>query len=118
MEKNPESNTYSVNTPNGPEPDPKNAASAEAAIPDRFRGTAADQYDMQVLGKRQVLRRSFKFITMLGFASTVTVMWEWIPIISIYALQDGGLPIVFWGLVVGCAGMSLVYASLAEVASM
>ncbi|KAK4506653.1 hypothetical protein PRZ48_000385 [Zasmidium cellare] len=73
---------------------------------------------MNILGKKQVLRRNFKFFTMLGFASTVMVSWEWLPIISIYALQDGGLPIVFWSLIAGCLGMSLVYASLAEMASM
>jgi amino acid transporter len=73
---------------------------------------------MVVLGKKQVLRRNFKFITMLGFASTVLVAWEILPVISVYALQDGGTAIVFWGLVVGCIGMTFVYASLAEMASM
>lgn len=67
---------------------------------------------------RQVLRRNFKFITMLGFASTVMVAWEILPVISVYALQDGGTPIIFWGLVAGIIGMTFVYASLAEMASM
>ena len=42
-------------------------------VPEKYRGTAADQHDMAVLGKKQVLRRNFNFITMLGFASTVMV---------------------------------------------
>jgi hypothetical protein len=40
------------------------------AVPARFRGTAADQRDMVVLGRKQVLRRNFRFTTILGFAST------------------------------------------------
>lgn len=55
---------------------------------------------------------------MLGFASTVMVAWEILPVISVYALQDGGTPIIFWGLVAGIIGMTFVYASLAEMASM
>ena len=39
-------------------------------VPARFRGTAADQQDMVVLGRKQVLRRNFRFTTILGFAST------------------------------------------------
>jgi hypothetical protein len=39
-------------------------------VPARFRGTAADQRDMVVLGRKQVLRRNFRFTTILGFAST------------------------------------------------
>lgn len=73
---------------------------------------------MVVLGKKQVLRRNFKFITMLGFASTVLVAWEILPVLSVYALQDGGTAVVFWGLIVGLFGMTFVYASLAEMASM
>lgn len=84
----------------------------------QYTGTIADQNDMLVLGKKQVLRRNFTFVTMLGFASTVMVAWEILPIISVFALEDGGTPIVFWGLIVGTIGMVTVYASLAEMASM
>ena len=45
-------------------------------VPHKYRGTEADQRDMIVLGKKQVLRRNFKFITMLGFGSTVICSWE------------------------------------------
>lgn len=46
-----------------------------------------------------MLRRNFKFTTMLGFASTVLVAWEILPVISIYALENGGTAIIFWSLV-------------------
>lgn len=51
--------------------DKKDAVPAAAkTIPDRFKGTKADQDDMVLLGKKQVLRRNFRFTTILGFAST------------------------------------------------
>lgn len=87
-------------------------------VPEKYRGTATDQHDMLVLGKKQVLRRNFKFVTMLGFASTVMVAWEILPVISVFALEDGGTPIIFWGLIIATIGMTFVYASLAEMASM
>lgn len=87
-------------------------------VPEKYRGTTTDHHDMLVLGKKQVLRRNFRFATMLGFASTVMVAWEILPVISVFALEDGGTPIVFWGLIVGMIGMTFVYASLAELASM
>lgn len=91
---------------------------ASSTVPEKYRGTIGDKDDMKALGKIQVLRRNFKFPTMLAFASTVLVAWEILPVISVYALQNGGTPIVFWGIVVGIFGMTFVYASLAEMASM
>lgn len=61
------------------------------AVPAKYRGTANDKHDMSVLGRKQVLRvrlpdsrraqltteqRNFRFITMLGFASTAMASWE------------------------------------------
>lgn len=43
---------------------------ATTTIPDKFKGTKNDQDDMILLGKKQVLRRNFRFTTILGFAST------------------------------------------------
>ncbi|KAK3068996.1 hypothetical protein LTR53_013018, partial [Teratosphaeriaceae sp. CCFEE 6253] len=52
------------------------------------------------------------------FASTVLVAWEILPVIAVFALEDGGTAIIFWGLIAGIIGMTFVYASLAEMASM
>ncbi|KAK0770381.1 hypothetical protein LTR75_017497 [Friedmanniomyces endolithicus] len=90
----------------------------DATIPSKYRGTAADQRDMVVLGKKQVLRRNFKFGTMLGFASTVMASWEVLLPLFGLVLVDGGTPDLFWGFIVEACGMLLVYASLAELASM
>ena len=62
-------------------------AVVDTAVPERYRGTTADQYDMVVLGKKQVLRRNFKFVTMLGFASTVMVAWEYVQAIRPSAMS-------------------------------
>jgi len=87
-------------------------------LPAKYQGTAADRHDMSMLGKRQVLRRQFRFWTMLGFASTVMVAWEFCLLVSPFSLQDGGTPAVFWGLIICPFVMVPMYCSLAEVASM
>lgn len=87
-------------------------------ISHKYAGTDFDRRDMSMLGKKQVLRRQFKFSTMLGFASTVMVAWEFILIVSPFSLANGGTPAVFWGLIMSPIVLLPVYASLAEVASM
>ncbi|KIW50408.1 hypothetical protein PV05_11997 [Exophiala xenobiotica] len=88
------------------------------SVPARYRGTATDKRDMSVMGRKQVLRRNFKFITMLGFASTVMASWEILLPLFTFVLTDGGTALLFWGFIAVVIGMLLVYASIAEVASM
>lgn len=88
------------------------------SIPERYRGTNADRSDMVVLGKRQVLRRNFKLLTMTGFASMVVCAWEGLLPLSTFILIDGGPALLFWGFWCVAAGMTLVYLSMAEIASM
>ncbi len=63
-------------------------------------------------------QRNFKFITMLGFASTVMASWEILLPLFTFVLTDGGTALLFWGFIAVVIGMLLVYASIAEVASM
>lgn len=44
----------------------------KAYVPGTYQGTANDRREMSMLGKKQVLRRNFRFVGMLGFASTVS----------------------------------------------
>lgn len=76
----------------------KQNAQAPSVDP-KYRGTSRDQHDMYVLGKKQVLRRNFKFITMLGFGSTVICSWEVILPVFSFVLTDGGYGSLFWGFV-------------------
>ncbi|KAI7189309.1 amino acid transporter-like protein [Hortaea werneckii] len=87
-------------------------------VPKEYQGTPTDRQDMHTLGRKQVLRRRFKFFTMLGFASTVMVAWEFVLVVSPFGLADGGKPAVFWGLLLSPVVLTPVYASLAEMASM
>ncbi|KIX02539.1 uncharacterized protein Z518_08480 [Rhinocladiella mackenziei CBS 650.93] len=87
-------------------------------VPEKYRGTSADKRDMTIMGKKQVLRRNFSFITMLGFASTCVASWEGILTYLGFVLTDGGTPLLFWGFIACAAGQTLVYASIAEMASM
>ncbi len=52
--------------------------------------------DMAMLGKRQVLRRNFNFLTMLAFASTCIASWEGILTYLGFVLTDGGTALLFW----------------------
>ncbi|KAJ9652941.1 hypothetical protein H2198_007850 [Neophaeococcomyces mojaviensis] len=70
------------------------------------------------MGHKQVLRRNFRFVTMLGFASTVMASWEIILPLFTFVLTDGGTALLFWGFIAVAIGQSLVYASIAEMASM
>ncbi|KAI7198282.1 amino acid transporter-like protein [Hortaea werneckii] len=91
---------------------------AGSHVPKEYQGTPTDRQDMHTLGRKQVLRRRFKFFTMLGFASTVMVAWEFVLVVSPFGLADGGKPAVFWGLLLSPIVLTPVYASLAEMASM
>ena len=86
-------------------------------VADRWRGTDTDRHDMTVLGKKQVLRRNFNFVTMLGFSSTVICTWEFMLAVLNFGLIDGGTALLFWGTIISTIGMTFVYASLAEMAS-
>jgi hypothetical protein len=63
-------------------------------------------------------QRNFKFVTMLGFASTVMASWEVLLVLFKLTLMTGGFPNLFWGFIVNVCGMLFVYASIAELASM
>jgi choline transport protein len=89
-----------------------------STVSEKYQGTRFDRQDMSMLGKKQVLRRQFKFSTMLGFASTVMVAWEFVLVVAPFGLTNGGTPSVFWGIILSPFVLLPVYASLAEVASM
>ncbi|KAE8348933.1 amino acid/polyamine transporter I [Aspergillus coremiiformis] len=83
----------------------------------QYMGTIIDKKDMKTLGRAQVLRRNFRFISILGFGCTLISTWEVIlPLLSI-GLIDGGTAGLIWGFTVVSAGFTLVFASIAEIAS-
>ncbi|RMZ88479.1 hypothetical protein DV736_g4298, partial [Chaetothyriales sp. CBS 134916] len=110
--------TTSLRTGNGEaEHSKEEDDNVDPSVPVRYRGTPTDRRDMMMLGRTQMLRRNFKFLAMLGFASTVMASWEILLPLFTFVLIDGGTALLFWGLVVCVLGLSCVYASLAELAS-
>ncbi|KAL1583342.1 hypothetical protein WHR41_08002 [Cladosporium halotolerans] len=100
------------------EKSPSGHTAQSSRVGKRYEGTQYDRHDMRMLGKKQVLRRQFRFSTMLGFASTVMVAWEFVLIVAPFGLTNGGTPAVFWGILLSPFVLLPVYASLAEVSSM
>jgi choline transport protein len=93
-------------------------AVSHGMVDEKYQGTSFDRQEMSMLGKKQVLRRQFKFSTMMGFASTVMVAWEFVLIVAPFGLTNGGTLAVFWGIVLSPFVLLPMYTSLAEVASM
>ncbi|KAI4220842.1 MAG: hypothetical protein LQ349_007988 [Xanthoria aureola] len=84
----------------------------------KWRGTAQDKKDMEVLGRHQVLRRNFRFLSMLGFGSTLICTWEILLSYIGFVSTNGGTAMLFWGYLVVLVGVWCTYASLSEMASM
>jgi amino acid permease (GABA permease) len=84
----------------------------------KYRGTEADQRDMSTLGRVQELRRNFRFTSMIGFACTLIATWEVLLTTLVTSLTDGGTAGLVWGFVVVVFGLTFVYLSIAELASM
>ncbi|CZR57703.1 related to amino acid transporters [Phialocephala subalpina] len=81
-------------------------------------GTEADERDMQMLGRTQQLNRNFRFISTLGFACTLMSTWEIALMTSLFALINGGTAGMIWGYLIVWIGYMLVFATVAEMASM
>ncbi|GAB7351785.1 hypothetical protein MBLNU459_g2359t1 [Dothideomycetes sp. NU459] len=91
---------------------------ATSSVQLKYRGTETDRREMAALGKVQTLRRTFRFVTMVGFASNVMASWEILNPLFTFVLTDGGTADLFWGFIVVACGMVFVYASIAELAAM
>ncbi|PYH96799.1 amino acid permease [Aspergillus ellipticus CBS 707.79] len=92
--------------------------SSKGLVAPKYMGTARDQHDMSSLGRVQVLRRNFRFISILGFGCTLISTWEVILTLLSSGLTDGGTAGLIWGFIIITAGFALVFASIAEMASM
>ncbi|ORX97502.1 amino acid permease-domain-containing protein [Clohesyomyces aquaticus] len=84
----------------------------------KWKGTAADQHDMLVIGRKQQLRRNFHLISILGFGCNLICGWE-INVTTLgLTLTNGGTAGMIYGFILTIFGFTFVYASLAEMASM
>ncbi|KAL8822278.1 MAG: hypothetical protein Q9191_006981 [Dirinaria sp. TL-2023a] len=71
------------------------------APPPQYMGSERDKEDMLMLGRQQVLRRNFKFTSILGFSTILICTWELLFANLLFALTDGGLG---WLLAMGWQG--------------
>ncbi|KAI1325661.1 putative GABA permease [Xylariaceae sp. FL0255] len=73
--------------------------------------SSRDDAALARLGKKQVLKRNFGFMTILGFSCTVLITWEG-------SLLNGGPSGIIYGFIVVWAGTLSVFATLSELVSM
>lgn len=90
----------------------------DSAVSEKYRGSDQDKQDMIVHGNKQETRRNFMLLTMTGFASMVVCAWEGLLPLFNYVLIDDGTGLMFWGFIGVAISMSMVYLSIAEMASM
>ncbi len=93
-------------------------SSEETAIQEQKGGTRHDVYDMSRMGKRQELRRNFRFVSIVGFVMVLQSTWESILLAAQYGLINGGTAGVIWMTVGVIVGALCMIASIAEMASM
>ena len=64
------------------------------------------------------MKRNFRFISTLGFACTLMSTWEIALMTSEYSLLNGGTAGLIWGYLIVWVGYMLVFATIAEMASL
>ncbi|KAI1372106.1 amino acid transporter [Hypoxylon crocopeplum] len=77
-----------------------------------------DDATLKRLGKRPLLNRSFGFMSSLGLSCSVLLSWEGILVTSVPTFLANGSGGVIWAFLIGWVGVTSVYASVAELASM
>ena len=92
--------------------------SRDKTIREQKGGTRQDVCDMSRMGKRQELRRDFRFISIVGFVMVLQSTWESILLAAQYGLVNGGTAGVIWMTVGVIVGALCMIASIAEMASM
>ncbi|KAK2748735.1 hypothetical protein FQN57_000316 [Myotisia sp. PD_48] len=77
-----------------------------------------DREELRRLGKKQVLRRNFRFLSVLGFSCAVLITWEASLILFVTGLTNGGTAGLIYGYLVVWSGNFAVFATLSELVSM
>ncbi|USW48103.1 Putative amino acid/polyamine transporter I [Septoria linicola] len=91
---------------------------AETAAVEKKGGTATDGHEMSRMGKKQELRRNFKFVGIVGFVTILQATWENVLLANWFGLYNGGTAGVIWCTIAVWLLMLCMIASLAEMASM
>ncbi|PHH90203.1 hypothetical protein CDD83_4247 [Cordyceps sp. RAO-2017] len=76
-----------------------------------------DREQLEKLGKKSVLKRNFRFLTILGFSCAVLVTWEGATITYGLGLKNGGPAGLIYGFIFIWIGNISVFATLCELIS-
>ncbi|QGI83562.1 hypothetical protein CEK25_010291 [Fusarium fujikuroi] len=85
------------------------------AEPDSGRSSTSNYHDkdqLERMGKKQVLRRNFGFMTILGFSCTILITWEAITVLFAQGLNNGGTAGVIYSFLVVWVGNFSVFATM------
>ncbi|KAI0020711.1 amino acid transporter [Xylariomycetidae sp. FL0641] len=103
---------------------PKDNLELQVTVPQEAPSSSkkhAQAYDdfttLQRLGKRPLLERSFGFMSILGFSCSALCSWESILMTSVPTLLVCGPGGLIWALVVNWIGVTSIYTTIAELAS-
>ncbi|KAL8896390.1 MAG: hypothetical protein Q9192_003116 [Flavoplaca navasiana] len=77
-----------------------------------------DRDELARLGKKQVLKRNFAFMSMLGFSCTIMVTWEGMLVLFLAGYSNGGPAGLIYGFLFVWIGTLCVFTTLGELASM
>ncbi|EME44150.1 hypothetical protein DOTSEDRAFT_71837 [Dothistroma septosporum NZE10] len=81
-------------------------------------GKTADDATLALLGKKQVLKRRFSFVSMFGFAVCELITWETVLALFSQALDNGGPAGAIYGYIIAWFSTMSVYTVISELASM
>lgn len=82
-----------------------------------WNATEHDVREMDLFGIQPTFKRRFKFIAMVGFASTVVMCWQNTLATFSFALTNGGTGGYFFTYIYALFAFAFVYLSLAELSS-
>ncbi|KAJ5082150.1 hypothetical protein N7532_011193 [Penicillium argentinense] len=77
-----------------------------------------DQAALARLGKKQVLKRRFGFLSIVGFAMAELITWETVLTLFNQAYENGGPAGAFYGYIIACLSTLSTYTVIAELSSM
>lgn len=84
---------------------------------DNLKPSAHDAHEMDLFGIKPTFKRRFKFVAMVGFASTVVLCWQNTLATFSFALANGGTGGYFFTYIYGMFAFAFTYLSLAELSS-
>lgn len=83
-----------------------------------MRTEPSDDQNLARLGKKQVLKRRFNFVSIVGFAMAELITWETVLTLFYQSFENGGPAGAFFGYLIACLSTLSTYAVISELASM